>query len=197
MEESRYALLMIITGLVTCDPSNRLRDAVEHIDKDLSALVCGLWCFIWGWLICVCFVRTWREGHLSVQLSHRSGALFLHVAFPFCFVFSHPVSVCVEGEVGGGWVRMLWLTPEREGRQDRVVVSVSLLFQLFMVVLTWWRRGEEERKWGPVAAYRMISNVSTGLRLHDFAQLFKQDPYSFALSLFVKSHDPHVKENRT
>lgn len=45
-------------AVLTCDPSNRLRDTVEHIDKDLSALVFGLWCFIWGWLIFVCFVRT-------------------------------------------------------------------------------------------------------------------------------------------
>lgn len=46
-------------GLVvsTCDPSNRLRDAVEHIDKDLSALLFGLWCFIWSWLICRCFFQ--------------------------------------------------------------------------------------------------------------------------------------------
>lgn len=46
-------------GLVvsTCDPSNRLRDAVEHIDKDLSALLFGLWCFIWRWLICRCFFQ--------------------------------------------------------------------------------------------------------------------------------------------
>lgn len=43
---------------LTCDPSNRLRDAVEHIDKDLSALVSGPWCFTWLLLIRGCFVRT-------------------------------------------------------------------------------------------------------------------------------------------
>lgn len=42
--------------VLTADPSNRLRDAVEHIDKDLSALGFGLWYFIGGlvnmWLFC-------------------------------------------------------------------------------------------------------------------------------------------------
>ena len=57
-------------GLVvlTCDPSSRLRGADKHIDKDLSALVFGIRCFILQGMMCarVYFARTGREGHLSL-----------------------------------------------------------------------------------------------------------------------------------
>lgn len=86
-------------GLVvlTSDLSNRLRDAVEHIDKDLSALVFGLWCFIWGGGWYVCFVRTWREGHLSFVVESHIRSTFpasCVCGSSFCF----PVSACVAGE---------------------------------------------------------------------------------------------------
>lgn len=79
----------------------------------------------------------------------------------FC-VFSPPVCVCVVGGWGWGGMAADVVIETREGGAAgqsgaewlQPFSRVSLLFQVFMVVLTWWRKGEEERKWELVAVCR-------------------------------------------
>lgn len=82
-------------GLVvlTCD----LRDAVEHIDKKLAALMFDLWRFIWGWCVCVCGV----EGRSFVFLVESH----IRTTFPVCvhsssFYSFSPVGLMCSSVVG-------------------------------------------------------------------------------------------------
>lgn len=66
---------MLCSGLLmlTCDPSNRLEDALEHIDEDLSALSSGLCCFSWGGLICRCCFQDLKERSLVSAVESHIG----------------------------------------------------------------------------------------------------------------------------
>lgn len=82
--------------MLTCDPCNRLRDAVKHIDKDLYALVVSV---VFVESCRVCFSSTWRENHWSLCLSHTSGLMCTELP-PFCF---SPVCVCNTKGGRLGW----------------------------------------------------------------------------------------------
>lgn len=82
--------------MLTCDPCNRLRDAVKHIDKDLYALVVSV---VFVESCRVCFSSTWRENHWSLYLSHTSGLMCTELP-PFCF---SPVCVCNTKGGRLGW----------------------------------------------------------------------------------------------
>lgn len=86
------------------DPSNRLRDAVEHIDKDLSALVFGPLVFY------VAVVDTWvfcqdlkgRSSVFVVESHIRTTFFCMCVCFLFFFCFSPVSAAHIAGKVGEG-----------------------------------------------------------------------------------------------